>query len=172
MQNKQFDRHQKMKVWLAHGNNRTLQGLLSIKSKIKMRLHHDEKVYSVKLHESAPCWKSFLVKLRALYVVFGHQCYTGGFLKMDVVSGLELLPSFFFGLWKNFANDQEHVCLQGCFFMLFVEGMACFSCFFSNICQLVFIFFTVYCDKTFKHWQESSSLIRLQFSFIIIFLHK
>ena len=71
----------KWKFWLAHRNNRTLQGLLSLKSKIKMWLHHDEKVYSVKLHVSAPCWKSFLVKLRALYVVFAHQCFAGVFLE-------------------------------------------------------------------------------------------
>lgn len=116
MQNKQFDRHQKMKVWLAHGNNRTLQGLLSIKSKIKMRLHHDEKVYSVKLHVSAPCWKSFLVKLRALYVVFGHQCYTGGFLKMDVVSGLELLPSFFLWSLKKLCKWSGACMFAGMFF--------------------------------------------------------
>ena len=95
VQNKQFDRHQKMKVWLAHRNNRTLQGLLSIK----------------KQNAAAPCWKSlfgqttckctmlkkFLVKLRALYV-FAHQCYAGVFWKMDVMSGLELPPSFF--LWS------------------------------------------------------------------------
>lgn len=111
---------------------------------------------------------------------FIRQCYAGVLWKTDVVSGLELLPSFFFGLWKNFANGLKelvkmirgmYVC-RDVFFILFVEGIACFSCFFSNICQLIFVFLIFYCDKTFKHWQESSSLIRLQFSFIIIFVHK
>ena len=36
-----------MEVLLAHGDNRTLQQL-SIESKIKMQMHHVEKVYLVK----------------------------------------------------------------------------------------------------------------------------
>ena len=36
-----------MEVLLAHGDNSTLQRL-SIESKIKMQMHHVEKVYSVK----------------------------------------------------------------------------------------------------------------------------
>ena len=42
-----LDRHQKMGVLLAYGDNRTLQQL-SIESKIKMQMHHVEKVYLVK----------------------------------------------------------------------------------------------------------------------------
>ena len=47
VQDKWFDRGQKMEVLLAHGDNSTLQRL-SIESKIKMQMHHVEKVYLVK----------------------------------------------------------------------------------------------------------------------------
>ena len=42
----------------------------------------------------------------------------------------------------------------------------------SNLCQSIFVFLTVYCDKIFKHWLESSSLIRLRFSSFTTFVHK
>ena len=42
-----FDRRQKIEVLLAHGDNSTLQRL-SIESKMKMQMHHVEKVYLVK----------------------------------------------------------------------------------------------------------------------------
>ena len=41
----------------------------------------------------------------------------------------------------------------------------------SNLCQSIFVFLTVYYDKIFKHWLESSS-IRLGVSFFIAFVHK
>ena len=41
----------------------------------------------------------------------------------------------------------------------------------SNLCQSIFVFLTVYYDKIFKHWLESS-LIRLRVSFFIAFVHK
>ena len=41
----------------------------------------------------------------------------------------------------------------------------------SNLCQSIFVLLTVYYDKIFKHWIESSS-IRLRVSFFIAFVHK
>ena len=41
----------------------------------------------------------------------------------------------------------------------------------SNLCQSIFVFLTVYWDKIFEHWLESSS-IRLRASFFIAFVHK
>ena len=41
----------------------------------------------------------------------------------------------------------------------------------SNLCQSIFVFLTVYYDKIFKHWLESSS-IRIRVSFFIAFVHK
>ena len=129
-----------------------------------MWVHHVEKVY--------------LVKLRALYV-FACQCYTGVFWEMDVVSGLELHASIFLSLVfkKTLQMTKElvkmirgsYVCRDVFFLSHLLKGSLA-SCRqnFSNICQLIFIFLTVYCNKIFKHWQESSSLIRLRFSSIFV----
>ena len=56
-----------------------------------------------------------------------------------------------------------HICRRNCSFSLRQN--------ISNLCQSIFVFLTVYYDKIFKHWLESSS-IRLRVSFFIAFVHR
>ena len=97
----------KWKFWLAQGNNRTLQGLFSIKSKVKMQMHHVEKVCSVKLHVSAPRWKSLFGQTKSIVCIrlpMLHWSFLGN--GRCVWLGVACFHLSFFGLWKNFANGQ------------------------------------------------------------------
>ena len=76
---------------------------------------------------------------------------------------------------KNTANGKEacqddrvryvcyHICWRNYSFSVRLN--------ISNLCQSTFVVLTVYYDKIFKHWIESSS-IRLRVSFFIAFVHK
>ena len=107
-----FDRRQKIK--LLTSSQTIAQGLLW-KCKIKMQMHHVEKLSSVK---------------RALEVL-ARQCDAGVLWKLDIVSGWKSLPSFFrWSLKKKHCKWQRSLSRwsgAGLFVIIFIEGIARFS---------------------------------------------
>ena len=123
----------KWKFWLAQGNNRTLQGLFSIKSKIKMQLHHVEKVYLVKLHVSAPLWKSLFCQTKSTVCIRSPMLRwsflgNGRCVWLGVAS---IFLSLVFEKTLQMAKELvkmirgRYVCRE-VFLISFVEGITCF----------------------------------------------
>ena len=105
-----------------------------------------------------------------------RQCDVGVFWKLDIVSGSESPPSFFrWSLEKHckWQRSSSRWSGAGMFVIIYCRRNYSFSLRqnISNLCQSIFVFLTVYYDKIFKHWPESSS-IRLRVSFFIAFVHK
>ena len=82
----------------------------------------------------------------------------------------------FVGLWKTLQMAKKLVKMIGCRYVCYHICWRTYSFSLrhniSNLCQPIFVFLTVYYDKIFKHWLESSSIrLRLSF-FMIVFVHK
>ena len=132
-----FDRRQKIK--LLTGSQTIAQGFLW-KRKIKMQMHHVEKLSSVKTKSTvsigSPMWRWSLLK-------------NGYYVWLEVAS---IFLSLVFK--KNTANgkeacqdDQVQVCLLS---YLSEESLVFLGQNVSNLCQSIFVVLTVYCDKIFQ----------------------
>ena len=117
-------------------------------------------------------FKVYLVETKSIHSLMWHWSLlkTGHYCVW-----LELATIFFCWSLKNTANGKEacqddrvQVCLLS---YLSKELLISLRQNISNLCQSIFVFLTVYYDKIFKHWLESSS-IRLRVSFFIAFIHK
>ena len=128
-------------------------------------------------HPSSQCLQtySFSVKTKST-VSIPRQCDAGVFWKLDIVSGSKSLLSFFslvFGKTLQMAKQLFKMiwCRHACYHICRRNYSFSLKQNISNLCQSIFVFLTVYYDKIFKHWLESSS-IRLRVCFFIAFVHK
>ena len=131
-----LDRRQKIK--LLTGSQTIAQGFLW-KCKIKIQMHHCEKLSSQKSTVSigSPMWRWSLLKTGyCVWLEVASIFLSLVFKKKNTENGKEACQ-----------DDQVQVCLLS---YLSKESLAFLGQNVSNLCQSVFVVLTVYCDKIFK----------------------
>ena len=131
-----FDRRQKIKR--LTGSQTIAQGFLW-KCKIKMQMHHVEKVSSVKTKNTvsigSPLWRWSLWKLDIVWLEVA-SIFLSLVFKKNTANGKEARR-----------DDQVQVCLLS---YLSKESLVFLGENVSNLCQSIFVVLTVYCDNIFK----------------------